>query len=198
MCGKSSHVSTAISLDNIRDAKAGDHDAFRLVVEKSKPLIRSILSHMDVPESEKEDLEQEAFIGLFKAVMLYDANCASFTTFSYLCIRRTVFSALKKYNSKKNAPLRNSLSLSESEEENIPLFTLPSLHGDPERILLDNESYTRFLSRLDSELSGYEKKVLKLYLSDCTYDQIALALNVPPKSVGNALQRIRNKLKLRD
>ncbi|HAZ20391.1 MAG TPA: RNA polymerase subunit sigma-70, partial [Clostridiales bacterium] len=35
-------------------------------------------------------------------------------------------------------------------------------------------------------------------LSDCTYDQIALALNVPPKSVGNALQRIRNKLKLRD
>lgn len=188
-----------ISLDEIRSAAAGDHDVFRVIAEKSAPLIQSVLSRITVPVDEKEDLRQEALIGLYKAVMLYDADCASFSTFSYICIRRTVLSALKKYNNKSNSLLRNSLSLSDSsDDDSDPLLSFPAREGDPEQILVDRENHARFLSRLDSELSSFEQNVLKLYLSDCTHDQIALALSVSRKSVSNALQRIRNKLKLRD
>ncbi len=188
-----------ISIEEIRSAAAGDHEVFRVIAEKSAPLIQSILSRIVIPANEKDDLKQEALIGLYKAVMLYDAHCSSFATFSYICIRRTVLSALKKYNNKNNSLLRNSLSLSDSSDDpNDPLIDFPSHEGDPEQILVDRENHARFLSRLDSELSNYEQNVLKLYLSDCTHEQIALTLHVSPKSVSNALQRIRNKLKLRD
>lgn len=192
-------LADSISYEEIRRAAAGDHDVFRQIAEKCAPLIGSVLAQLSIPAGEKEDLEQEALIGLYKAVMLYDPHCASFPTFSFLCIKRTVLSALKKYNSKKNVLFRDSLSLSDSlDSEKLQFSPLSSHREDPEQILLNRENHAHFLSRLDSELSAYEQKVLKLYLSDCTHEQIALALCVSPKSVSNALQRIRNKLKLSD
>ena len=46
-----------------------------------------------------------------------------------------------------------------------------------------------------SELSSYEKSVLKLYLDGHSYREIGLALNKSEKSVDNALYRIKSKLK---
>ena len=49
--------------------------------------------------------------------------------------------------------------------------------------------------KIKKVLSGLELKVLYMYISGNSYSEISDKLNVTPKSVDNALQRIRKKLK---
>ena len=44
------------------------------------------------------------------------------------------------------------------------------------------------------QLSGFEAKILGLYLSGLSYSEIAAEVNRSPKSVDNAVQRVRRKL----
>lgn len=53
----------------------------------------------------------------------------------------------------------------------------------------------RLMLRVANSLSSLESKVLSLFLSGMTYDEIANQLEISAKSVDNALQRIRKKLK---
>ena len=48
-------------------------------------------------------------------------------------------------------------------------------------------------SRIDKNLSGFEKQVLSRYIQGESYVDIANKLNSPVKSIDNAIQRIRKK-----
>jgi len=48
---------------------------------------------------------------------------------------------------------------------------------------------------IDTLLSDYERDILKLFLQGLSYEVIANKLSTSPKSVDNAIQRIRGKLK---
>ena len=43
-------------------------------------------------------------------------------------------------------------------------------------------------------MSGFEARILRLYLNGLSYSEIAAEVNRSPKSVDNAVQRIRRKL----
>jgi RNA polymerase sporulation-specific sigma factor len=69
------------------------------------------------------------------------------------------------------------------------------MEQNPEKLLIDRE-YTKDLqTRLYEVLSPLETQVLDLYLDGNDYIQIADTLKRPSKSVDNALQRIRMKIK---
>ncbi|MDF2588059.1 MAG: hypothetical protein K0S41_1900, partial [Anaerocolumna sp.] len=59
---------------------------------------------------------------------------------------------------------------------------------------IDKESTSMLEYELVRHLSSFEKDVLDLYLNDYTYLQIADKLKKEPKSIDNALQRIKLKL----
>ena len=46
---------------------------------------------------------------------------------------------------------------------------------------------------IDNSLSDFEKQVLNRYIQGESYSQIAQKLDIPIKSVDNAIQRIRKK-----
>ena len=48
---------------------------------------------------------------------------------------------------------------------------------------------------IDSKLSKLEKQVLDEYLTGASYEVIGERLGKPPKSIDNAVQRIRAKLR---
>ena len=50
-------------------------------------------------------------------------------------------------------------------------------------------------SRIRTVLSGFEQRVLTLYLSGHSYLEISQLLRTTPKAVDNALQRVRRKLR---
>ena len=64
---------------------------------------------------------------------------------------------------------------------------------NPEELLISQE-YTRLLeSKLEEQLSDLENRVLYLHLLGTDYRTIAKLLDKSPKTVDNALQRIKNK-----
>ena len=65
----------------------------------------------------------------------------------------------------------------------------------PEIKLIEREQYAELLNSFYSVLSDFEKKVLSMYLSGYTYNEISYRLNIEKKSADNALQRIKRKLR---
>ena len=66
---------------------------------------------------------------------------------------------------------------------------------DPENMYIDKERVDVIYEAIRTCLSEYEKQVLDLYIDGNDYVAIARLLNKQPKSVDNALQRIRSKIR---
>ena len=185
---KSSDPRTPDSLALIYKAAHGNQDAFRSLAEKYEPLIHKLVGSFTVPEAERDDLFQEGLIGLYKAVLMYDPELSSFGTFAYLCIKRSILSAVRSYQT----TAVGLTSLPEDEFSGLALGTADS----PETAFLHKESYALLLERIDSHLSDYENTVLRLYLTGVSHDLIAQRLATSRKSVDNAISRIRRKLRV--
>jgi RNA polymerase sporulation-specific sigma factor len=67
-------------------------------------------------------------------------------------------------------------------------------NSNPEELMIDKESTSMLEYELVRHLSDFEQGVLELYLEDNSYLQIAHILKKNPKSIDNAIQRIRSKL----
>ncbi|MBO5908307.1 MAG: sigma-70 family RNA polymerase sigma factor [Clostridia bacterium] len=188
---KETHESLLLSL-----IKEGNHDAFLELSKRYEGVVKRMAYSPKVTENEKDDLFQEGLIGLYKAAVTYDENSsATFSTFAYICIKHSIISALRIYYSNKNYPIRSSLSLDIGEDEISKIQGL-GLITEPEKLMIEKESYEALMSKIDSELSAYERKVFKFFLQGMSYADISKRLQTSTKSVGNAIQRIRGKLKL--
>ena len=66
---------------------------------------------------------------------------------------------------------------------------------DPEQILLRKERLQELYREMDHILSRRELEIFKLFLSGLRYEQMAERLHITEKSVDNAMQRVRRKLK---
>ena len=62
-----------------------------------------------------------------------------------------------------------------------------------EAFYLSKEKTEDFMSRLEAQLSTFEKSVLRLYLEGWSGREIAQKLSRPARSADNAIQRIRAK-----
>jgi len=72
---------------------------------------------------------------------------------------------------------------------------MPAARTDnPEELIISRESMTDMTKMLDTMLTPLEKDVLELFLEGHSYQEIAAALGRRPKTVDNALQRIKKKL----
>lgn len=163
------------------------------LLDKYKDQVRLKARAMYLIGGETDDLIQEGMLGLFKAVRDYkpDKN-TSFKTFANLCIERQLYSTIQKYNRQKHMPLNSYISLSE-ETEDMLLHEL--CEKSPETIVIDRENSDFLYEKIKQTLSKFENRVLTLYLKGCSYDQIGEALGKTSKSIDNALQRIRGKVR---
>lgn len=135
----------------------------------------------------REDMVQEGFVGLLKAVNTYrhDEN-VKFSTYANVCVKNKIISSMKK-----NRLLGN---IEFDEEMNEDIFE-KSAQKDPESILIENERIEEINKKINEALSEQEWKVFRLFLTGMAYNQMALNLGVTVKSVDNAMQRVRRKLK---
>lgn len=177
---------------------AGQEELTDYILEKYKPLVRKKTNAMYLIGGETEDLIQEGMIGLFKAVRDFrEEKESSFYHFAELCINRQLYSALEASNRKKHLPLNSYVSLSGSEnEDGVPMEELlPFISENPEQRIIEQELWDDFQKKLSGNLSKMEKQVLMQYLDGYNYIQIAKQMQKPPKSIDNALQRIRQKIR---
>lgn len=166
----------------IEDVKDGNESAFSEICEDFSPLMKSqVLKLFGDNLSEYDDRLQDAAMALYNAIISFDLtqDKVTFGLYAKICIRNRLISIKRKEkkNSKKTA-------LYATLENQVQETTRRASREKLE----DNE-------KVISELSSYEKSVLKLYLDGHSYREIGLALNKSEKSVDNALYRIKSKLK---
>lgn len=178
--------------------REGDAEIMDYIMEKYKPLVRKHANTLFLIGGEPDDLIQEGMIGLFKAIRDYkDDRDAGFFHFAEICIKRQLATALEASNRKKQQPLNNYVSFSNDEAgEGVNLEEIVSGRAEnPEQLILEQEKVSEFVERIKEKLSSMERSVLNLYLEGYNYNQIAIIMDKPAKSIDNALQRIRQKVR---
>jgi RNA polymerase sporulation-specific sigma factor len=181
--------------------RSGEENAIEVIFERYKNLVRKKAKAMYLAGGDSDDLIQEGMIGLYKAVRGYHAQKeASFSTFASMCINRQMITAVTASNRKKNTPLNTYISIdtpAEKGDSEVRLLDVlqPEIEQNPEKLLIDREYAKDLQTRLYEVLSPFETQVLDLYLEGKDYIQIADTLKRSSKSVDNALQRIRTKIK---
>ena len=177
-------------ISRLRSGESGISD---YLMEKYKGLVRQKARAMYLIGGDTDDLSQEGMIGLFKAVRDYQPDReASFVTFARMCIDRQLYSAIQNSNRQKHMPLNCYVSLSQEDEE-APV--LDQWVENPESIIIGQESMRDLQKKISSSLSPMENKVLSYFLDGKTYVQIGEIMDKSPKSIDNALQRIRTKIR---
>ncbi len=173
--------------------KSGDGLAFDELYARYIVLIRSLARTYFLVDGDEEDLCQEGLIGLFSAVNAYDGEkegSSSFKTFAFKCIKSKILNAISSSHSKKQKALNDSVSI-QDVVENEREGTVVS----PEDRAIDEETLNELISAIKQNLSNFEIQVFNLYVEGQKYTEIAKILNKSPKSVDNAIQRIKEKTK---
>ncbi len=186
----------------IRKLREGEQEITDFIVNKYKFLVKKKAKAMFLFGGENDDLIQEGMIGLFKAVRDYDLNQEmSFASFADLCISRQMYTAIKLSQRQKHLPLNSYISLYDtgetiSDEKQTPLIEQlqNSKDNNPEDLFLDKEYFHTIEQKLKEKLSEFESRVLHLHLMGEDYRTIAKLLDKSPKSIDNALQRIKQKV----
>ena len=191
----------------LKKAKSGDNNAINDLMVEYKPLVISIARRYFLINSAQEDLIQEGMLGLFKAFLNYkETESANFKTYATIRINRQIQSAITKNNRNKNLPLNTYFSINnqgkillnvadENDKEDDRGFFLSDKSLSPEETVLFKEKIKEANEKINNLLSAYEKEILKMYITGLNYVEIASKLNKNPKSIDNALFRIKIKLR---
>ena len=186
----------------IRKLREGETAITDFIVNKYKGMVKKKAKAMFLLGGENDDLIQEGMIGLFKAIQNYDLRQEmSFASFADLCVSRQMSTAIKLSNRQKHKPLNSYISLYQSEDENEEEAHIPLIDqlqnakdNNPEDLFLDKEYFKSMEEKLRERLSEFESRVLHLHLLGEDYRTIAKLLDKSPKSIDNALQRIKQKV----
>ncbi len=181
----------------VRIAQAGDDAVQDYLLDKYKSLVRAKSRAYFLIGADSEDIIQEGMIGLYKAVRDFNGEKnTSFRSFAELCVNRQMITAIKAATRQKHQPLNSYISLNkpvETEQTYMDLLQ-EGAFLNPETLLIGQENRNFLEDQLVKHLSGFETRVLMLYLQGRSYFEIARTLKKPEKSIDNALQRIKKKL----
>lgn len=149
---------------------------------------------------DRDDVEQEAMIGLYKAIRDFrPGRDSGFRAFAELCIKRQIITAIKTATRLKHQPLNSYHSISAEDDSSQPTQAVDAVLArysvdDPCDHLIADEQLRDWHRSVDELLSPLEIDVLRLYLDGRSYAEIAVLLDRHAKAIDNALQRIKRKL----
>ena len=183
-------------------ARNGSDSARDELMRRYQGFVRLKASSYFLAGGDSEDLVQEGMIGLYKAIRDYRSDReSSFRSFAELCVTRQIITAIKSATRYKHAPLNTYVSFSHSragasgDQEMSLAEVLPGDPVvDPVTQVISSEELKSLVACLGETLSELESGVLTMYLEGRSYEEIALRLDCTPKTVDNALQRVKRKV----
>lgn len=184
--------------------RAGEKEITDYLIEKYKGLVRRKAKAMYLWGGENDDLIQEGMIGLFKAIQDFEPEeGTSFFRFAELCISRQMYTAIKASQRKKHIPLNSYVSLyteqvigDDGKRLSLAETIEAGAESNPETQILEAEHAEVFETELKERLSKLENRVLYLHLMGLDYQTIAEVMDKSPKTIDNALQRMRAKARM--
>lgn len=192
---------TSTDAELAASARAGDCLALETLLGRYRHFAQAKSRKYFLAGGDADDVEQEALIGLFKAARDFRPDhLVSFGAFAEVCITRQIITAMRTASRMKHRPLNEYRSISGSKpsserfdqavDDVLPVDT----SGDPLDRVIAHERIHAIATRAAERLSSFEVEVLRLYVQGTPYEEIAATLERRPKSVDNAIQRIKSKL----
>jgi len=189
----------------ITQAKNGDTYAVNQVIKSYENLIENKVKakgyhyySYDYPE-----LVQCGRLAVYKSILTYSEGKAKFSTYVSHVIENELINYLRKLSSQKQKINSDTLPLNNQGEIEVvgdsgdaSYIPLTSEDKTPERQVIDDETLNYALKEVGLKLSDMEFDILKLKLQGLKQREIADSLHIPPKSVENAMARIRTKINI--
>lgn len=183
-------------------AQGGDRAAQQTLIERYRRFARAKGRGYFLVGGDSDDIEQEALIGLYKAIRDYQPDRqASFRAFAELCITRQIITAIKTATRQKHQPLNQYVSISgargtddQQSDRVVEDLLDDSPSSDPADQVVSGERLDSLRTAMAEMLSGLEVDVLRLYVEGKSYQEIGDKLGRHVKSIDNALQRIKRKV----
>jgi RNA polymerase sporulation-specific sigma factor len=170
--------------------KSGSSDAFAELTSRYLELVRVKSAPFRGTFLDNDDLCQEGLCGLYHAACTYHKEKGvSFSSYAGVCIHNCVIIAYRKAMNARRRPPNGFVSISEENQLSSPESE------EPEALMLAKERLHNMQKLMQNHLTQMEQQVLMLYLSGCSYAEIAQRMCITPKAADNALQRARQKLK---
>jgi RNA polymerase sporulation-specific sigma factor len=188
----------------LRRARLGDRRAENALLERHEPLVRRVCRGFFLPNGETGDLLQAARVGLWQSIHCWDPDRGTqFRHFAMLVMRREVMMLVSSSRARNQGLLNSACSL---HAEYAPgadganrtlaeMLAAPARDAnDPAEITLWRERLALILAGLPA-LSEHERGSLAMTLNGLGQPEIGAELGTGAKSVNNALQRARKKLR---
>lgn len=178
-----------------------NEEANEILFEKYKPLIVNISNKLykycKNKGLELNDLIQEGMLGLNLALKKYDQNKdASFYTYARKCIERKIISLVVSTCRLKHKILNDSVSFEiKTNETDVFEMVVGDNSYNPEDMMINYETETEIIEKAHNLLTDLEKQVFDLKISGFNYKEIAEILEKDPKTIDNAIQRLKQKMK---
>lgn len=206
-------LSPSVLVDQLAlQAREGNREATEELVSRLEGLVRLVSRpYWLTAGGDREDLMQEARLGLLRALDSWQPGRRTFLSFAYLCLRRQMAATLRNQGRRKHRMLTDALYTSldasigpaqnDEGREGQLLVSVQAEEDDPEGRILDDEAHqarVRLLRELKDKLTELEWQSAWLVLAEgWSYKAAARALGRHPKAVDNAVQRARRKARTR-
>lgn len=175
------------------------------MIERYEGLVRLIASGFFIANGEANDVAQVGRIGLCDAIHCWDpARGVHFRSFAAMVIRREIMMLVSSSRTQNQNFVNTARSLEEtSPRQNggqrmslAEVLAAPVRDAnDPVEVVLGRERLRLILSGLPG-LSRHERGSLTMTLNGQSQQEISRELVCDPKSINNALQRARRKLRV--
>ncbi|TGE36209.1 sigma-70 family RNA polymerase sigma factor [Desulfosporosinus fructosivorans] len=181
-------------------ARSHDENALNEIIQHYEPEVRKIACKYFLPRADYDDIIQEGRIAIYRAVLSYDINLdIPFVHFLRMVVKRKLIDSIRKYTCQKHVNLNEAYSLnnvmSESEESSF-LEILPNAE-DPASMVIANDEAQSIIQALSNGLTDLESLVFEHYfVQGYKQREVSELLGLHPKSLDNAIQRIRRKTEL--
>lgn len=186
----------------------GDRGALEHLVRRYDPLVQRVVWRVKPPAGcEREDLAQEARIGLIAAIRAWQPDRGPFPASADRCVTNQALLAVEATARHEHQLLSRAVSLDradvayaddEGARESLRLGLLETLtaddpNEDPELRLLAREKFSR-LVRAVPTLTASERLAVVGMLSGESHRCLARARGCTPKAASQAAYRARRKL----
>lgn len=191
----------SVLLNRIKRAQEGDEAVMTELLDEYRAMAKVWSSRFYIPGGDNDDTIQEGMVGLFKAIKAYQPGKTSFVSFAHMCVIRHIGSVLRVATSKKNTVLTSAQSIDAPTsytdlKSNPRLELIKDENQDVENRVIRDEENQRIKQLISNVLTPYEQAVLTLRSSGEDYHSIATTLGKTEKSIDNALQRIKRKIRV--
>jgi RNA polymerase sigma-70 factor (ECF subfamily) len=174
--------------DALEQARRGDRDAFRVLVERHATAVFRLAYRMTGNETDAEDMVQETFLRAWREIRRFDGRASFGTWLHRICANRTV-DFLRSRN--RWQPARSA----GPDQEHDPMRNLASELPSPERSARSAE-VNAMLEPALAALSEVERTAFVLrHYEGLPIEDVASALGVQPGAARHSIFRAVRKLR---